>query len=93
MATAVSPLSDSPTSTRMASTISQLCMAALARVKSPAQSSETTITRLRPSASESEPVSSRPQARARVETDRTMLLCVALMAKARASTGIIGCTQ
>ncbi|MNP87223.1 hypothetical protein D3C76_1879710 [compost metagenome] len=48
---------------------------------------------LRPMASETGPVNSRPTAMVAVDTDSARLLCAALKAKTRDSTGIIGCTQ
>ncbi|MNY21395.1 hypothetical protein D3C86_1549390 [compost metagenome] len=65
----------------------------LSRVHSAAAHSAATITGLRPMASDSGPVTSRPTARVMVDTDSTRLLCAALRAKAADNTGSIGCTQ
>ncbi len=66
---------------------------ALPRVNSAAASSETTITGLRPIASEIGPVTSRPRASMAVATDNARLLSAALMENALDSTGIIGWMQ
>jgi len=93
MPTAARPLSDSPTSARMASTPCHVGITALARVKRAAKASEATMIGLRPMASEIGPVTSRPRAIMMVAMDSTRLLCAALRAKVCDSTGIIGCTQ
>ncbi|MCY1234376.1 hypothetical protein D9M68_432000 [compost metagenome] len=93
MATAASPLRASPTRARISSTPSQVGMAALARVNSAAAISDTTITGLRPRASDSGPVTSRPRASMAVETDSARLLWAAEMEKSLDSTGIIGWMQ
>ncbi|MND55366.1 hypothetical protein D3C80_464510 [compost metagenome] len=68
-------------------------MAALARVNRAAAISDTTITGLRPMASDSGPVTSRPRASMAVDTDSARLLWAAVMENALDSTGIIGWMQ
>ncbi|MCY1466675.1 hypothetical protein D9M71_850520 [compost metagenome] len=77
----------------MTSTPCQVGISALPMVNSAARNSEATMMDLRPMASETGPVNSRPTAMVMVDTDSTRLLCAAVRAKARDSTGIIGCTQ
>ncbi|MOA47171.1 hypothetical protein D3C78_1697820 [compost metagenome] len=93
MATATRPLSDRPSSARVSSRACQLGISGASRVHSAAAHRAATITGLRPTASDSGPVSSRPMARVAVATDSTRLLCAALTAKVVDSTGSIGCTQ
>lgn len=81
MATAATPLSASPARARIAAYIS---------VKSAASSSETDMTDLRPMASDSGPVISKPSTIITVVTERERLLCAGLRWKLLEKTGRIG---
>ncbi|MNC45331.1 hypothetical protein D3C75_942860 [compost metagenome] len=93
MPTAATPLSERPISARISRMPCQLVIKAQIRVQIAASSSATTITDLRPMASDSGPVNIRPIANSPVETDSDRLLSAGEMPKSCDRTGRIGCTQ
>ena len=93
MATAATPLSDSPSSMRMARMPCQLCIWAASRVQAEASSRAVTITFLRPMASESGPLTSSPTASMAVEQESASELLAGEMPKSCDSTGSMGCSE
>ncbi len=71
----------------------QLVIIVESSVQQEASSSAVTITGLRPMASESGPVKSRPMASMAVEIESEILLLAGEMPNSWESTGRIGCTQ
>src|SRR5688572_23103950 len=93
MATAATPLSDRPISARMMRMPSQLCIKEQTSVQPAARNNATTITDLRPTASETGPVNSRPIAIKPVDNDNDRLLVAGETPKSCDNTGRIGWTQ
>ncbi|SVK52769.1 Uncharacterised protein [Acinetobacter baumannii] len=93
MPTAATPLSDRPISARISKMPCQLVIKAQISVQTAASNSATTITDLRPMASDSGPVNIRPIASRPVETESDRLLSAGETPKSCDSTGRIGCTQ
>ena len=93
MPTAATPLNDRPIKARIIKIPCQLVIIVESNVQMEANSSAVTITGLRPMASESGPVNSKPMASMIVEIDSEILLLAGVKPNSCESTGRIGCTQ
>ncbi|MNC44350.1 hypothetical protein D3C75_932530 [compost metagenome] len=93
MPTAATPLSDNPISARIIKMPCQLVIMVESSVQIEASKSAVTITGLRPIASESGPVNSRPMANVAVETDNEILLLAGDTPNSCDRTGKMGWTQ
>src|SRR5476651_778555 len=93
MATAATPLNDSPINARISKIAFQLCIKAQINVQAAASIRATTITDLRPTASDTGPVNSKPTAINPVDKESVRLLVAGDTPKSCESTGKIGCTQ
>ncbi|MNP12836.1 hypothetical protein D3C76_1050880 [compost metagenome] len=93
MPTAATPLRERPISARMMSIPCQLVIIVDNRVQTEASSRAVTITGLRPMASDSGPVKSKPTASIPVEMESEILLLAGVTPNSCDSTGRIGCTQ
>ena len=93
MPTAATPLNESPIKARIIKMPCQLVIIVESNVQMEANSSAVTITGLRPMASDSGPVNSKPIANIAVEMDSEILLFAGVKPNSCESTGRIGCTQ
>jgi len=93
MPTAATPLSDSPISARISRMPCQLVIIVESSVHTEASIRAVTITGLRPMASDSGPVNSRPTASMPVEIESEILLLAGDTPNSWESTGKIGWTQ
>ena len=93
MATAATPLRESPINMRSSKMPCQLCIRVEIRVQSEASSSAVTITFLRPKASESGPLTRSPNASMAVAQESDRLLVAGEMTNSWERIGRIGCTQ
>ena len=93
MPTAATPLSDRPMRARIIRMPCQLVIIVDNSEQQAASSRAVTITGLRPIASDSGPVNSRPTANIAVEIESEILLLAGDTPNSFDSTGRIGCTQ